>query len=118
VEGEVAGRAVADLLVSNRVEVLVGRPRRVGLQIRELCGTGILVCQRNDREIVLGIGQPRGLGPEQREYLDVVASAGLVAEGFKSDSGTRGRGEGLSLATADCRVSNDEKGPDDLLLNL
>jgi hypothetical protein len=56
VEGEVAGWAVPDLIVGNRVEVLVDQPGRVGVLIRELCGTSILVCQRNDREIVLGIG--------------------------------------------------------------
>ncbi|GFZ44305.1 hypothetical protein JCM24511_02027 [Saitozyma sp. JCM 24511] len=45
-------------------------------------------------------GRPRAFPAhsytEQREYLDVIAPAGLVAEGFKSDSGTRGRGKGLS----------------------
>ena len=55
-EGEVAARAVVDLVVGNRVEVLVDQPRRVGVLIRELCGTGILVCQRDDRGIILGIG--------------------------------------------------------------
>jgi hypothetical protein len=56
VEGEVAARAVPELVVSNRVEVLVGQPRRVAVLIREVCGTGILVCQGDDCEIVLGIG--------------------------------------------------------------
>ena len=55
-EGEVACRAVPDLVVSNRVEVLVDQPGWVGVLVRELCGTGILVCQRDDCEIVLGIG--------------------------------------------------------------
>jgi hypothetical protein len=66
------------LVDSNRVEVLVGLPGWVGVLIRELCGTGILVCPRDDCEIVLRIGQPRGLKPEQRDYLDDIASAGLV----------------------------------------
>jgi hypothetical protein len=56
VKGEVAGWAVPDLMVGNRAEVLVDQPGRVGVLIRELCGTGILVCQRDDREIVLGVG--------------------------------------------------------------
>jgi hypothetical protein len=47
---------VPDLVVGNRVEVLVDQPGRVRVLIRELCGTGILVCQGDDREIVLGIG--------------------------------------------------------------
>jgi hypothetical protein len=56
VEREIAGWAVTDLVIGDRVEVLVGQPRRVGVLIRELCGTGILVCQGDDCEIVLGIG--------------------------------------------------------------
>jgi hypothetical protein len=34
--------------------------------------------------------------PKQSDCLDVVAPAGLVAKGFESDSGTGGRGKGLS----------------------
>jgi hypothetical protein len=55
-EREITGSAVADLEVGDRVEVLVGQPGRVGVLIRELCGTGILVCQGDDCEVVLGIG--------------------------------------------------------------
>jgi hypothetical protein len=56
VEGEIAGWAVADLVIGDRVEVLVGQPVWVAVLIRELCGTGILVCQGDNCEIVLGIG--------------------------------------------------------------
>jgi hypothetical protein len=42
-EWEVAGWAVPDLIVGNRVEVLVDQRGWVGVLIRELCGTGILV---------------------------------------------------------------------------
>jgi hypothetical protein len=60
-EGEGAARAVLDLVGSSRVgssrvEVLVDQPVWVGVLIRELCGTGLFVCQRDDCEIVLGIG--------------------------------------------------------------
>jgi hypothetical protein len=56
VEREIAGWAVADLVIGDRVEILVDQPGWVGVQIRELCGTGILVCQRDDCEIILDIG--------------------------------------------------------------
>ncbi|RSH83019.1 hypothetical protein EHS25_005729 [Saitozyma podzolica] len=88
VEGEVAGWAVAGLAVGDRVEILVDQPIWVGGLIWDLRGKGLLfVCQGDNCEIVFGIGQTRGLRPKQREYLDVVASADLVAEGFESDLG-------------------------------
>jgi hypothetical protein len=47
-EGEVAGWAVPDLIIGNRVEILVDKPGWVGVQVWELCGTSILVCQRDN----------------------------------------------------------------------
>jgi hypothetical protein len=41
VEGEIAGWTVADLVIGDRVQVLVDQPNRVGVLIRELCGTGM-----------------------------------------------------------------------------
>jgi hypothetical protein len=70
------------------------QPGRVGVLIREVCGRGILVCQRDNCETILEVDKTGGLGPKQRNNLDVVASAGLVAEGFESDSGTGGGAKG------------------------
>jgi hypothetical protein len=64
--------------------------------LREAGGASILAGQGDDCKIILGIGQPCGLRSKQRENLNVIAPAGLVAKGFQSDSGTRGGGEGLS----------------------
>jgi hypothetical protein len=59
-------------------------------------GAGVFASKRDNREIILGVGEPGGLGPKQRDDLEVVAPAGLVAKGFESDLGARGGGEGLA----------------------
>jgi hypothetical protein len=68
----------------------------VVIMLRETGGVGILAGQGDHREAILGVGQSCGLGPKQSDYLDVVAPAGLVAEGFESDLGAGSGGEGLS----------------------
>jgi hypothetical protein len=50
-----AGWAVADLVVGDRVEVLVDQPGRVVVLLREAGGVGILAGQGNDCKVVFGI---------------------------------------------------------------
>jgi hypothetical protein len=47
--------------------------------IREICETGILVGERGNGEIVLGIGSSRGLRPQRSHYLDVDSGARVDA---------------------------------------
>jgi hypothetical protein len=96
VEREVAAGAVSDLVVGDRVEVLVDQPGWVVVLLWKAGGAGVTVGQGDNVEVIIGIGQPRGLGPKQSNDLDVVAPAGLVAEGLKPDSGAGSGGEGLS----------------------
>jgi hypothetical protein len=42
------------------------------------------------------LASPMGLGPKERDDLDVIAPAGLVAEGLKPDSSAGGGGKGLA----------------------
>jgi hypothetical protein len=56
VEREIAGWAVPELVVGNRVEILVDQPGWVAVLIREAHGAGILACKGDNREVVLGIG--------------------------------------------------------------
>jgi hypothetical protein len=69
VEREVS---VADLVISKRVEVLVEQPDWVVVMVREGGGKGVLAGERDNHEIVFGIGNSRGLGPKQCDlaYLD------------------------------------------------
>jgi hypothetical protein len=47
---------VADLVVGDRVEVLVDQPGRVVVLLREAGGAGVLAGQGDNRKVVLGIG--------------------------------------------------------------
>jgi hypothetical protein len=102
VKREVATWAVADLVVGDRVKVLADQPGWVVVVLREAGGTASLLARettghtRRWREVILGVGQSRGLGPKGRDDLDVSAPAGLVAEGLKPASSAGGRGKGLS----------------------
>jgi hypothetical protein len=69
---------------------------RVVIVLREASGTGILAGKGDDREVILRVGYPRGLGSDDGDDLDVFAPPGLVAKGFEPDSSARGGGEGLS----------------------
>jgi hypothetical protein len=56
VEREVAAWAVADLVVGDRVEILVNQPGWAAALIRQARGTDILACQGDNREAILGNG--------------------------------------------------------------
>jgi hypothetical protein len=81
VEGEIAAWAAADLVVGDRVEVLVDQPGGVVVLFWETGGAGILASKGDDCEI---------------DDLDVVAPAGQVPVWLNSDSGAGGGGKGLS----------------------
>jgi hypothetical protein len=55
-ERQIAGWAVADLVVGERVEELVGQPGWVVFLLRETGGGGILAGQGDSCKVVLGIG--------------------------------------------------------------
>jgi hypothetical protein len=65
VKGEVAAWAVADLVVGDRVEILVNQPGWVVVQLWETGSAGVLASKGDDCEVVLGIGKPRSLGPSR-----------------------------------------------------
>jgi hypothetical protein len=58
-KGGVAARAVTDLVVGHRVEVLVGQPGWVVVLLREAGGASVLV---GNCEFILGIGKPTTWG--------------------------------------------------------
>jgi hypothetical protein len=62
------------------------RQDRVVIVHREARGTGILAGKGDDREIILGVGYPRGLGSDDGDDLDVIAPPGLVAKGFEREA--------------------------------
>jgi hypothetical protein len=91
----VAAGAVTDLVVGDRVKVLVDQAGWVVVLLWEAHGARILAGQGNNCEVVHSVGGSRCLGPQERDDLDVVASTGLVAERLKPDAGARGGGKGL-----------------------
>jgi hypothetical protein len=56
VEGEIAAWAVADLVVGNRVEVLVDQPGWIVVLLWETGGAGDFASKGDKREVILGIG--------------------------------------------------------------
>jgi hypothetical protein len=94
VEGGVDAGAVADLVAGYRVEELVDQTGWVIILLWE-AGGGVFVGKGDNRDVTLGVGQPRDLGPKERGKLDFIATACLVAEGLEPDLGA-GDGGGLS----------------------
>jgi hypothetical protein len=96
-----------NFVVGNRVEILVDQPGWVVVLLWETGRAGVFASKGDNREIVLGVGKPRSLGPKLCDDLDVVTPAGLVYDGLEPDCSTRTGGEGMTNNTLapSCRAS-------------
>jgi hypothetical protein len=65
VEREIAGWAVADLVVGNRVQVLVDQPGRVVFVLREAGGAGVFGSEGDNCEVILSLASSVAWDPSK-----------------------------------------------------